>query len=463
MAYPVHNMNAVAKRVLIVIDEPGTLTEFSPSLASLCPDWELVFASTANEALVKLETHPFDVIIADLNTPNAMAGALLLNEIGRKYPAILRFIISNSMDKEMVMKCVLGSHHFLPKPCDPERLHSAVERVLTLDRWLGSESLKSLIVRIRTFPSIPSLYFEVLKELKSPDTSAQRVGEIIARDMAMSTKVLQVLNSAYYALPRQITDPTEAVNILGFEMVRSLVLCIQVFSQFDKVKPTYFSIDKLWRHSTNVAHAARKIARIEDLSEEIAESAYTAGLLHDVGKLILVSNFEAQYRQVQDMARVEKIPLWEAEKGVFGASHGEIGAYLIGVWGMPLSLASAAAFHHNPSESEDKTLGVLALVHVANCLVYQNRPDPDGFALPILDEAYVEQLGLKDKIPQWQEIILAKGRGPSRGFSSSAPSKDRQVPSQPSHPESVIPDWLLPFVVTVGIVIVFVFLIKLIL
>ena len=87
------------------------------------------------------------------------------------------------MDKEMVMKCVLGSHHFLPKPCEPEKLHGAVERVLTLDRWLGSESLKSLIVRIRTFPSIPSLYFEVLRELKSPDTSAQRVGEIIAKDM----------------------------------------------------------------------------------------------------------------------------------------------------------------------------------------------------------------------------------------------------------------------------------------
>jgi HD-like signal output (HDOD) protein/ActR/RegA family two-component response regulator len=460
-------MSSPVKHVLMVVEEPEHLVDFSRSLTLLCPDWELTFVTNPEQAFQKLARSPCDVIVSDMRlTEDGGGAAALLNEIGKTHPHILRFIMSNTMDKEMVMKCVLGSHHFLPKPCDPQMLRDAVMRVLTLDNWLGSEELRSLIVRIRTFPSIPSLYFEVLKELRSADASAQRVGEIIAKDLAMSTKVLQVLNSAYYAIPRQITDPTEAVNILGFEMVKSLVLCIQVFSQFDKVKPNYFSIDKLWRHSTLVAQAARRIAQAENMDRETAEEAYTAGLLHDVGKLILVSNFGDQYQQAQDLARREKLPLWEAERKVFGATHGEIGAYLIGLWGMPLNLAEAAAFHHSPWKSDNQDLCPLTLVHVANCLVYEQRPDSDGFSAPVLDDDYLNRLGLKEKINVWRDVVLGKPAGGKTGPASKTVTKPTPASpithppvSKPAEP-AAIPNWVIPTFLIAGVVALLVVLIK---
>lgn len=459
-------MNSLAKRVLIVVDEPEHLIDFSRSLTLLCPDWALTFATGAQEALQRLSKSPCDVVVTDMRVSDGEDGgaAALLNEVGKTHPNILRFIMSNTMDKELAMKCVLGSHHFLPKPCEPEMLRSAVMRVLTLDKWLGSEELKSLVVRIRTFPSIPSLYFEVLRELRSTDASAQKVGEIIAKDLAMSTKVLQVLNSAYYALPRQITDPTEAVNILGFEMVKSLVLCIQVFSQFDKVKPNYFSIDKLWRHSTVVAQAARRIAQAENMDKETAEEAYTAGLLHDVGKLILVSNFSDQYQQVQDLARKEKIPLWEAERKVFGATHGEIGAYLIGLWGMPLTLAEAAAFHHSPWKSDNRDLSPLTLVHVANCLIYEQRPDSDGFLAPNLDDDYLARLKLREKIGAWRDVVFGKPGASKTTGSTKPPQAQRaaaHAPTAITAQESSVPNWLVPAFLIAGGVALLVVLLKL--
>lgn len=400
----------MAKRVLIVDDDPQRLTGLSRELVGLCPDWELSLMNNGEEALEFLATHPCDVVISNLDMP-AMDGVQFLNEVSRRCPAIIRFIMSDTQDKQAMMQCVFGSLQFLPHPCTPEVLKNAVTRAIALDRWGGNDQMKRLITRIRTFPSIPSLYFEVLKELRSPDASVDRVGGIIARDLAMCTKVLQVLNSAFYGLPRQITDPTEAVNLLGFEMVKSLVLCIQVFSQFDQVKPNYFSIDKLWRHSLAVAQAARRIAQFEGMAETTAEETYTAGLLHDIGKLVLANNFGEQCLEAQQLARARHIALWSAEKQVFGVSHAEIGAYLIVHWGLPMDLAETAAWHHAPSADEHPRPGILVAVHAANALVHEAHPDPDSPVAPAIDETYLSRLNLAGRAQTWGALIRGEPVG----------------------------------------------------
>jgi len=397
----------VRKRILFVDDDAAILDGLRQGLEAQNKEWDMVFVGSGSAALERMADQPFDVIVADLHMPG-MSGAQLLNEAGKRFPKTVRFILANSADKELIMKCVLGTHQFLAKPCRADTLIAAIRRGLILDSWLGSESLKALVARIRTFPSIPSRYYEVLKELNSPDASAQRVGEVIAKDLAMMTKLLQMINSAFFALPRQITDPTEAVSILGFESVKSLVLCIQVFSQFDKVKPTYFSIDRLWRHSTAVAHAARNIALAERADQEMVNEAYMAGLLHDIGKLVLVSHFGEQYSGAQNLARKNQMPLWEVERELFGASHAEIGAYLTALWGLPLPVAEAAALHHAPLRSEEQSFTALTTVHAANVLINEEGPDPDGFVAPALDAAYLEKLGLAGRIPTWRDIAAGK-------------------------------------------------------
>lgn len=421
-----------ARRLLFVKHDLLEGQLLQKEFAALSNDWQLNFVQTGPEALEQLKTTTYDAVITDMYVPG-MDGVQLLNEIGRQYPNIIRFIQANDADKESIMRGVLGAHQFLPRVCDAPKLRDILSRTLALDTWLTNPKIKALVGRIRTFPTIPTLYVEVLRELNSSTSSTQRVGEIISKDLAMTTKVLQVLNSAYYGLSRQITDLSEGVGILGFDTVKSLVLCIQLFSQYDKVKPIFFSIDRLWRHSNVVARTAREIVLLEGGKDSLAEEAFTAGLMHDIGKLVLVSNFEEQYAQAQSLAHRSQTPLWTIEQEVFGVGHSEIGAYLLGLWGMPLNIIEAAALHHFPTRSADKTLSPLTAVHVANALVCEQAAEKDRSPAAGIDFAYLSQLDIPDRSEEWRRLLIEQAsrseilmRRENRGSRSDAPAMESQ-------------------------------------
>jgi len=391
------------KRILIANADPPTLAEYGHALEK---DWAVTLVSSPDAALAEMAAHPSDVLVADCALPGANEGVELLDRVHAEYPKTIRILLAGEMDKENRIADVEGSHLILTKPCDNETLKNAIQRALSIDLWLTNDSLRELIARLRTFPIVPSLYLEVINALKSPHTTTADVGAIMAMSLAMMTKLLQVTNSACFGLPRKISDPVEAVGILGFETVKSMVITLKLLSQYDKVKPVYFSIDRLWRHSTEVARISRRLAFMQQDDPVLAESAFTAGLMHDLGKLVLASNFDEQYSGAQALARHQQIPLWEVEKQIFGASHGEIGAYLLGLWGMPLDLVEAAALHHNPSRCLAKRFTPLTAVHVANALVYEAKPDKEGFVHPQIDEDYLAELGLSSRLPHWREMVL---------------------------------------------------------
>lgn len=435
------------RRLLFVKHDPSEGQSLQQEFAALNRDWQLDIVQSGPEALERLKTTPYDAVVTDMYVPG-MDGVQLLNEIGHQYPNIIRFIQANDADKESIMRGVLGAHQFLPRVCDASRLCDILNRTLALDTWLTNPKIKALVGRIRTFPTIPTLYVEVLRELNSTTSSTQRVGEIISKDLAMTTKVLQVLNSAYYGLSRQITDLSEGVGILGFDTVKSLVLCIQLFSQYDKVKPIFFSIDRLWRHSNVVARTAREIVLLEGGKDSLAEEAFTAGLMHDIGKLVLVSNFEEQYAQAQSLAQRSQTPLWIVEQEVFGVGHSEIGAYLLGLWGMPLSIIEAAALHHFPTRSADKTLSPLTAVHIANTLICEQAAEKDGLPTSSIDSAYLAQLGIPDRSEEWRRLLTEQTsrseilmRRDNRADKSDVPAMASQkiVESRPVAAGSPIP------------------------
>ena len=390
------------KRILIADADIDVLEGFRQTLSQ---QWTVTAATGGNAAFAEMKKEPCDVVVADLSLPE-IDGAELLSRIRREFPKTILFILATEPDKERVMKNVLGAHQFLTKPCDPATLKSAIERALALDVWVASNNMRELIARVRTLPTVPSLYFEVLAALRSPDASTEQVGAIIAKDMAMMTKLLQVLNSAYFGLSRKISDPVEAVGILGFDAVKSMVMALKLLSQYDKVKPIYFSIDRLWRHSTQVARSARQLVLNYTSDRTMAETAFTAGLMHDLGKIVLASNFDEQYRGVQSLAIKQQLPLWEVEKEIFGANHGEIGAYLLGLWGMPLDLLEASALHHTPSLTITKGFTPLTAVHVANVFEHEANPAKDGLVAPKIDEAYLKELGLFDRLDAWRGTLV---------------------------------------------------------
>jgi putative nucleotidyltransferase with HDIG domain len=386
------------KQILIADADPKAWEEVRQALGE---GWTVVGAATGGAAMAQAQKQPFDVVVAKHDLAE-VDGAELLNRLRETHPQTLRFIAADAARREEVMAQIQGRHEFLTIPFERAMLKSIIERSVAEECGM-SQNMRDLVGRIRTFPTLPSLYLEVVNALKNPHASTEDIGLIIAKDMAMTTKLVQVLNSAYFGLPRTISDPTEAVGILGFETVKSLIMTVKLLSQYDKVKPVYFSIDNIWKHSTNVARAAKTLALLETGDAACSGHAYTAGLMHDVGKVILAANFDEQYNGAHRVARKQQVPLWEVEKDIFGASHGEIGAYLLGRWGMSEEVIKVATLHHHPLHAGDTSFTALTAVHVANALEYEGNSETDGLPCPVVDAAYLQQLGLEGRLDRWRD------------------------------------------------------------
>ncbi len=391
------------KKVLLVDDEPMVLAGLKRMLHGFRKEWDMHFAGGGEEALQLMAEDPADVVISDMRMPG-MNGAELLNEIMQKYPRTIRFILSGYADMEMTMQCVGGTHQFLSKPCDPEVLRSTVQRALAMENWLNNERLKILISQMTRVPGLPTLYFQILRELRSPDAPIERIGELISQDPAMTAKMLQLVNSAFFGLGRKLSDPNEAVMQLGLETIKSLVLGIHVFSELELGKGPKQEVEKVYRHSLAVANSARRIAQIERQERRMAEECFTAGLLHDIGRLVLLANLPDQYAEAVKRSQQENLPMLDVERAVLGAAHPEVGGYLLGLWGLPIAFVEAAAFHHQPPGHAAAQFNSLAVVHVANIL--DRELEPDGLALiPPLDRAFLEASGLWEKVPLWRETL----------------------------------------------------------
>lgn len=391
------------KRILLASTESDVVDQFRQSLGA---EWTVTGADNTAAALELVEREPYEVVVADLELAPP-GGAEILARARQVHPTCIRFVLAAEADRQRVVKHMLGAHQFLNKPVDLSSLKGTLQRAVALDGWIGSDKMRELVARVHTFPTIPSLYLEVLAVLRSPSATTSDVGAIIGKDLAMCTKLLQMINSAYFSLSRRITDPAEAVGILGFETVKSMVIAIKLVNEYDKLKPVYFSIDRLWQHSMTIARLAKQLTLLETQDTGLAEAAFTAGLMHDVGKVVLAANFDEQYRGVQSLAAKQHLPVWEVEREIFGAHHGEIGAYLLGLWGLPLELLEAAALHHCPSRDINQFFTPLTAVHVANVLQHEAEPDAHGAVSPQLDETYLQNLGLLNRVEVWRKNLLA--------------------------------------------------------
>jgi len=393
-------------KILFVDDEVKVLEGLQRMLRSMRRDWEMAFAEGGQAALDRLAQEPFDVVVTDMRMPGK-DGAQLLTEVMERHPQIVRIILSGHSDQEMIMRSVGPAHQYLSKPCDSETLKKTVTRACALRDLLASEKLRLLVSQMRALPSVPSLYMELTKELQSPEASINRVGEIIAQDLGMTAKILQMVNSAFFGLSRRVTCPTEAAGFIGLDRVRSLVLSVQVFSQFDSAELPDNFLTALWSHCMLVAKFSELIAKAERQERQAVDEAFTAGLLHESGKLVLASNLPRQYREVLTLARSEGLTIADAEQQVFGASHPEVGAYLLGLWGLPHSLVEAVAFYHAPSQCAVEAFSPLTAVHVADFLEGERHAAEQPKASCSMDVEHLTKLGLLERLPAWRQACAS--------------------------------------------------------
>jgi HD-like signal output (HDOD) protein len=242
------------------------------------------------------------------------------------------------------------------------------------------------------------LYLEIMKAIEAPATPLQTVQELIAKDPGLTAKILQIVNSAALGLREKVSDPLEAVQQLGLNMVRSLALSAHVFANYTPAQKINFPMDALWAHLMRCGNTAQAIMRAEDADHAYVEAAYTAGILHDMGKLMLADSLPDDFQKVLAQTATRSEPFQEIETEVFGADHAGLAAYLLGLWGLPAMIVEAVAFHHTPEKSTLQSFSPLTAVHVANALEHELDGNHSN-----LNGDYLANIGVMDRLSVWRE------------------------------------------------------------
>ena len=388
------------RRLLFVDDEVLVLQGLKRSLHSMRAQWDMNFVGSGPEALQALAREAYDAIITDMRMP-IMDGAQLLETVKEKYPEMVRMVLSGQATREAMLRSLGPVHQYVSKPCDPQELKSRLAQAFVMRDLLKNSNVRALISGLKSIPSLPALYNEIQAELQSENASLKKVAEIVSKDAGMTAKILQLANSAFIGTRYSVSNPTQAITLIGTEMVRALVLSVHVFSRFRDPSAAECAI--LWEHGIAVASLAQRMATSEKCAKSVVDECSTAGILHEIGKLVLFAEMPKQYAEVLASITDKSGGLTAAERERFGCTHAELGAYLMSIWGLPHSLIHAVAYHDCPSKSVEDCFSSLTIIHAADALVSSANPAPILQDVP-LDESYINALGLSERIPVWREL-----------------------------------------------------------
>lgn len=396
----------VMKKRVLFVEDNLVLLQLYEAMVKGNPQWEVAGASGGEDALRLMAQNPVDVLVSDLHMPG-MDGVKLIQEVKRLYPQTSRIIISGLRDQKEIARCLSDTHQFMAKPFSVKVLNDTLSRLRGLETYLQDDKLRTLAGRLSTLPSFPSIYLDIMQELATEDPSNERIGEIIAQDPAMTAKMMQIANSAAFGLSQPVHSPFDAVQHVGTSTVRALALSAHVFSAFEKTEFKGFSLPVIWDHAIKTANLSRAFLRHSGADEADVQDAYTAGMLHDLGKMMLAVNVPKQFQEAIEFAREQHLPLHAAEQYVFGATHAGVGAYLLGLWGLPAPIVEAVAFHHAPLQSDSREPGPLTAVHVANVLAHEFSANQETeWPASELDADYLYATGIQEQIEEWRGLAV---------------------------------------------------------
>lgn len=372
--------------ILFVDDEASLLAGLRRMLYRMNGEWTMRFAQSGAEALEMLEERPVDVVVSDMRMPG-MDGYALLRRVRDEFPSAARIVLSGYADVEQTLRTVPVAHQFLNKPCSPEVLRGAVERSLQLQRRLSNPDLRELLGSIDTLPTPSDVLLELNRMLEVDDISIETVVTLIESDVAISARVLQLANSTFFGLSEDISDIGSAVNQLGLTTVRDVLAAADLFGTVaDQNDEIGYFVTNLEAHSVDVANLASLLMG-DDASA--ARDAYTAGLLHDIGDLVL-----AIHRPELLLAAKESGPSEPADEiEVLGATHAEIGGYLLSMWCLPSHLVEAVTRSHDAHRLGDRTMSPVHAVYIAETLLTHRSKGLDPWSS--FDESYLTELGVQ--------------------------------------------------------------------
>jgi HD-like signal output (HDOD) protein len=321
----------VQKRVIFVDDEPSIRSIFEMLTPFFDAGTEVVTAGSGREALDHFSRGRFDVIVSDLTMPE-MSGAELLARVSQISPGTARVVLTGDADSLTVAKCLLAGHRYFTKPFDPLALTKEIQSLNRAVDLAPRSEIRGMVGKLDTLPTPSETYMQLLNALNSPDKSIEEISAIVEADPSLATKVLQAVNSATFGAGRKIVSLTEAVQMIGLQVLRALVLTIHVFDYYQNPRMKA-ELKQLWNHSASIARKAREICQERDWKATIAEEAFLCGLLHEVGRLILAATPETVRKTL--FPQYEFFRHGEKDSLVSRQVEAEAGTYLLSLWGLP--------------------------------------------------------------------------------------------------------------------------------
>jgi len=306
--------------ILFVDDEVRLINGLRRMLFRQRDSWEMYFALSGFEALDILSKNSIDILITDMRMPQ-MDGAELLVKIVEKYPGVIRIILSGHSDEELILKSVRTAHQFIAKPVSAEILVNSINRAMQLQGFLSNKNIADVINGIEELPSIPAIYLKLEQELNSQNVSLSKVGELISEDVSISAKILQIVNSAFFGLAKETADVISAVNILGTNIIKSILITLKFQNFVTDKEAKYFSLEKLWNHSQKVARIAQQVYNKFGDKTFSQKEVYAAGLLHDIGKIVLLRHTN----YIEEVIKKKNEKISEVETKLCNEKHEENG------------------------------------------------------------------------------------------------------------------------------------------
>jgi HD-like signal output (HDOD) protein len=401
----------MSRSIYVVDDQAQVLESVVLVLRTLGHDWDVTGFNEPLAALEAVKARAPNAILSDQLMPGLL-GSELLEQVRILSPGTIRIIMSGCMAMDK-LTLITSAHQYLAKPFDAVQLRDMIQRSFAAQERMVDQGLQSVMTSIRSIPSLPQAHHSLLSELKNSQNASSTIARLIGDDPGLTVKVLQLANSSLFGQGSLITDLLDAVNCLGTDMISAIVLAQSLFRHYESLKHREIDLLRVWAHCWETASFAQHLCREKRLPAKTGEEAFLAGLLHEVGRFILIDNFPDRYQAACDSARQSKTPLAPHLREAFQASPSQLSAYVLELWGLPQSVVIGISLQDNPAQDPARHFSMTSALYVADHLASRTLP-PDSFSSEDWNAGYLESIGCTDDIPAWDKMAARPSTGSRR-------------------------------------------------
>lgn len=387
-------------KILFVDDEKKVLSSLKRLFYNKKEEWKMDFVLGGRDALKQVREIEYDIVISDMHMPG-IDGAYLLEQIQTISPYTLRFILSGYSDIDLVKKTLKVTHKFFHKPCPKDKLEKIINRVVFLRKLLPDKSLREKINQIGVLPCNPLIYAMLVEALSKSDL--KRFQDTLYYDVCMFLNLFKIIMNSFFVEAKGIYSFFKLLHNIDLSIMETVFLSQEIFLNYSDFMFKDFSINEIWRHSRLVAYLSKAIAQSFYKDYKFIEDCFIAGLLHDVGILLMLLIFKERYLNFLKN-NFYKSDFEKKEIDEFKCSHALLGAYLVGIWGANVNIVEAIAFHANPSLIKKKKLSPLSIIHFAGIFAFKNLNPLVGKSDINVDFGHYENIVSYATLKMWKNI-----------------------------------------------------------